>query len=178
MPHILIAMSIPRTANLLGALSVAVVDLVAESTSASAGHGATAPAALATLFNTDGISVGELARVLGLSHPGTVRLVDRLVADGLVSRQRGADGREVSLRLAAKGKRTARAVLAARSQVLEEALGALTPNDVRALDRVISRLLTTLTSTVDSADHTCRLCDDRTCPSTTCPVEGAIANQR
>jgi MarR family transcriptional regulator, negative regulator of the multidrug operon emrRAB len=171
-------MDLARTANLLGALSVAVVDRVADTTSVSAGHGATAPAALATLLNSSGISVGELATVLGLTHPGTVRLVDRLVADGLVSRHRGADGREVSLRLDAKGRRTARAVLAARAAVLEEALSALGPDDMRAFERVACRLLAALTPNVAIADHICRLCDDRACPSVTCPVEAIVAARR
>ena len=171
-------MDLARSANLLGALSVVVVDRVNESANASAGHGATAPAALVTLHNSEGMSVGALARVLGLSHAGTVRLVDRLVDDGLVSRHRGADGREVSLRLEAHGRRTARSVLAARAAVLEGALGALGPSDARAFDRIVGRLLAALTPDVDVADHTCRLCDDRVCPGATCPVENAIASQR
>ena len=178
MTHIMAPVDVSRVTNLLGALSVAVVDRVSETTRVSAGHGATAPAALATLLNSEGISVGELARVLRLSHAGTVRLVDRLVADGLVSRHRGSDGREVSLRLEAHGRRTARAVLAARATVLEEALAALGPNDSRAFERVAGHLLTALTSDVDVADHICRLCDDRACPSRTCPVEAAVATQR
>jgi MarR family transcriptional regulator, negative regulator of the multidrug operon emrRAB len=171
-------MNIDRTANLLGALALAVVDRVAETTGASAGHGATVPAALATLHNSEGISIGELARVLGLSHAGTVRLVDRLVADGLVARHRGTDGREVSLRLEAKGKRIARLVLDARAKVLTDALAVLGPGDIRALDRVVGRLLVALTPNIDAADHTCRLCDDLVCPSRTCPVEGVVATQR
>lgn len=167
-----------RSANLLGALAVAVGDRVADTTSESAGHGASVPAALVTLLNSPGISVGELARVLGLSHAGTVRLVDRLAADGLVSRHRGTDGREVSLKLEAAGKRSARSVLAARAVVLEGALASLDAHDVIVFDRVASVLLAALSPNVDVADHTCRLCDDRACPISACPVEGAIAGQR
>jgi MarR family transcriptional regulator, negative regulator of the multidrug operon emrRAB len=171
-------MSSTRSANLLGALAVAVGDRVTETTSRSAGSGASVPAALVTLLNSPGISVGELARVLSLSHAGTVRLVDRLAADGLVSRHRGTDGREVSLRLEPAGKRSARSVLAARADVLESALAALDPDDLAVFERVAGTLLASLSPNVDIADHTCRLCDDRACPTSACPVEGAVAAQR
>jgi MarR family transcriptional regulator, negative regulator of the multidrug operon emrRAB len=171
-------MNFARPANLLGALALAVGDLVTETTSRSAGSGASVPAALVTLHNSPGISVGELARVLGLSHAGTVRLVDRLAADGVVSRHRGSDGREVLLRLEPAGKRSARSVLAARAGVLEGALAALDPGELIVFERVVSALLASLSPTVDIADHTCRLCDDSACPRSTCPVEGAIAEQR
>jgi MarR family transcriptional regulator, negative regulator of the multidrug operon emrRAB len=171
-------MDLVRPANLLGALAVAVGDRVDETTSGSAGHGASVPAALVTLHNSPGISVGELARVLGLSHAGTVRLVDRLAADSFVARHRGLDGREVSLRLEPAGKRSARSVLAARAGVLERALSTLDPGDVIVFERVASVLLASLSPNVDIADHTCRLCDDRACPASTCPVEVAVAEQR
>jgi DNA-binding MarR family transcriptional regulator len=167
-----------RTANLLGALSLAVVDRVTAEAADALGHGAAAPAALVTLSNSPDLTIGGLARIVQLSHPGTVRLVDRLAADGLVARHRGDDGREVVLGLTAAGRRAARDVLAARAAVLTEALGALPAADRSALDRVLPRLLAALSPDPDVADHTCRLCDERACPLATCPVEQAIADQR
>lgn len=171
-------MMISRQANLLGALAVAVVDQVNSTAAVVSGHGAAAPSALVTLHNSPGLTIGGLARVIGLTHAGTVRLVDRLVDDGLVSRRRGHDGREVSLRLEAKGRRIALAILGARAGVLEGAVAALDPTDAVALDRVVGKLLAALSPDPDAADRTCRLCDERACPSATCPVETAIADQR
>ncbi len=44
-----------------------------------------------------GPSNDQLRRILGLSNPGAVRLVNRLVADGLVERREGRDRRAVAL---------------------------------------------------------------------------------
>ena len=45
------------------------------------------PAALCVIGHEPGLSIDFLARVLGMSHPGTVRLVDRLETDGLIKRR-------------------------------------------------------------------------------------------
>ena len=179
MPHIVISMKQgERTANLLGALAVAVGDQLSAETSAAAGHGAMIPAALVTLHHSPGIGIGDLARVLDLTHPGTVRLVDRLAADGLVARHGATDGRAVSLRLEPKGRRAAQKVLQARTRVLANALRSFRADELRQLEGLIGRVLATLTPDPDVADHTCRLCDEQVCPLATCPVEGAIAGQR
>ena len=83
MPHTLSGVKHARTANLLGTLTIALGDRVTATTSVAAGHGAAAPAALTTLYHAPGLTIGALARVIGLSHAGTVRLVDRLVATAL-----------------------------------------------------------------------------------------------
>src|SRR4051812_202253 len=141
-----------RTANLLGALSLALIDRMADSTQA---------AAIVTLFNTPGLTVGGLARVVGLSHAGAVRVVDGLVADGLVTRSRGNDAREVVLHLEPKGKRSARSGLADRAALLDDALARLAADDLKSLERIAEELLAALTPNPDAADHTCRLCDER-----------------
>jgi DNA-binding MarR family transcriptional regulator len=158
-----------RTANLLGALATALVDRVSDSTTS---------ATLVTLFNSPGLNVGDVARVIGLSHAGTVRVIDRLVAEGFVARGRGHDGREVVLQLEPKGRRAARAMLSARAAVLDQALGALSTDDCRTFERIAEQLLKALTPDPDVADHTCRMCDERACPLSSCPVECAIAEQR
>lgn len=51
-------------------------------------------------------SVGELAACLQASHHGTVALVDRCIAFGVVERRSNAeDGRRVEVHLTAKGRR-------------------------------------------------------------------------
>jgi MarR family transcriptional regulator, negative regulator of the multidrug operon emrRAB len=167
-----------RASNLLGALSLAVADGVGTVTADSAGFGSASPAALVTLFNSPGLTISALARIVGLTHPGTVRLVDRLADAGLLRRGAGEDGREVRLALTTKGRSTAAKVLDGRHALLNEAMSALSKAEAETFERLAAKLLAALSPDPDTADHICRLCDDRACPTATCPVEQAIAAQR
>jgi MarR family transcriptional repressor of emrRAB len=92
----------PEITNLLGALSLAVMDRIEQGARDVIGHAGETPAAL-IVIGYGPITNDKLRRILGLSHSGTVRLVDRLVSDRLVERRPGKDGREVALHLTAKG---------------------------------------------------------------------------
>jgi MarR family transcriptional repressor of emrRAB len=108
----------PAAANLVGALGVALADRLAAA--AELAGGASAADALVALHEgRAGASIDALAPIVGLSHSGTVRLVDRLARDGLVERRRGADQRSAALFLTPAGRRRARRVLTRR-----DALGA------------------------------------------------------
>ena len=113
-----------RTANLLGALALTLSDRAAAAVQAEAGLASSDAAALVTLRNyAEGEPLALLGRALALSHPGVVRLADRLQARGLVERHRGdRDGRAVALRLTAAGRRAADAALAARADAIDAAL--------------------------------------------------------
>ncbi len=103
------------TGNTFGALSLAVADRTRAAVEAVARHGASGPAALVALDGyAGGESIDSLRRILGITHSGAVRLVDRLAAAGLVERRVGPDARAVSIHLTPVGRRTARRVLAAR----------------------------------------------------------------
>src|SRR3954470_18962104 len=103
-------LQVERTANLLAAAAVRIADLIHVETSVRAGRGAQAPAALVTLLRPLERPIEELRHVLALSHSATVRLVDRLVEDGLVERAPGRDGRTVAPRLTGSGRVAALAV--------------------------------------------------------------------
>ena len=163
-----------RTANLLGALALALGDGLRAATETAAEHGASSPAALVVIGSYPGRTIDALRPALGLSHSGTVRLIDRLAADGLVVRGSGADGRSVSLQLTPAGKSAMRALLAERRRALEGPLAALTSQERRQLERISEKLLTAMTHTQAQADQFCRLCDEAVCPSARCPVECAI----
>ena len=102
---------------------------------------------------------------LGLSQPACVRLVDRLVDAGVVSRRRRAGDRKVWLRLTAKGRRAAGSLLNREQQPVEAALRDAFPNRedlsrfVAALDQVA---MAVLGDTTDPARF-CRGCDVAAC---------------
>jgi DNA-binding MarR family transcriptional regulator len=158
--------------NALGALSLELAGRIQEAGEAASPHGASVPAALTALHGlTGGQSIDALRHVVGLTHSGAVRLVDRLAGAGLVERRVGADGRAVSLQLTPEGRRAARRVLARREAAMETALAPLTPRERADLARLHERLLSTLTDGQRDRRRVCRLCDveacGRDCPTRT-----------
>ena len=121
-----------RLENVLGSVAVAITGAVQAAVDEAAGHTAAGPAALTALRIHRGCSVDHLAGVLGLTHSGTVRLVDRLEDDGLLRRGQGQDARVVTLELTAKGTRRAERVSAARATAVEGFLGE--PRPLGAVD--------------------------------------------
>jgi MarR family transcriptional regulator, negative regulator of the multidrug operon emrRAB len=172
-----------RLANLLGAWSLAVSDQITAAAATAAGRGGQAPAALVALDQfAEGRTIEELSAVLGLTHSATVRLIDALVADGNVSRRRGrGDRRAVAIRLTPAGRATARRIIRARRQAVQDALGNLTAAQRRALTKMAERLtgdLTTLrleqraAGEIPAGGWLCRMCDFEACgrPAGRCPA--------
>lgn len=164
-------MDLDRTANLLGALALALSDDMEAAVRERTGMSPTACAALATLGPYPGATIGAVARVLGVTHSVAVRTIDDLVQKGHIARAEGDDRRQVKLRLTGKGTKLRSAILAARNAVLCNALAAVDAKDRRHFDTVVSALLTRVTSSRAKADHICRLCDEFVCTPDTCPVE-------
>jgi DNA-binding MarR family transcriptional regulator len=159
--------------NRLGALALAIDDRASEAVAVAAGRSESAAAALSAMhqfLNRPPIEL--LARVLGLTHSGTVRLVDRLEQDGLVRRGPGGDGRSTAVSLTASGRRAAARVAAARAQVLDGALEVLSPAERRSLDQLIGRILVGMMREPGATRWMCRLCDLHACGRDTgdCPV--------
>lgn len=165
----------PDEANLLGALAIALGDELRAATDRAAERGATAPAAIVALSGyLPGAPIDALARVLGLSHSGAVRLVDRLATDGLLERGAASDGRAVALRPTPAGEALADRVLAARREVLERALAPLSAEERGQLGGLLARMLAGLTEDRAAARRICRLCEIDTCHHRgTCPVTAA-----
>jgi DNA-binding MarR family transcriptional regulator len=166
-----------QPANLLGALALAVVDRTHDAGTAANGQVDNAAIALSALDQmlTDP-SIDTLGRMLGLSSSGTVRLVDRLAAAGLVRRAVGADGRVTTVALTPAGRRASRGVATARLTVLEHALSVLDERERAQFGKLAGRLLAGLirTKTI-GVKWTCRLCDTGACgrPEGRCPVATA-----
>lgn len=175
--------------NVLGALSLVVADRMNAAVEAVAVLGPSAPAALAALHEfLDGGSVTQLSAVVGLSHSGAVRLVDRLAVEGLVERIGARDGRAVSVVLTSRGRRVALRICQARSNALTSALAALTADEVDNLAAALDKMLTTITlaRADERSAHSnerpqpwlCRLCDFAACGRSegNCPVDNAVTD--
>ena len=169
-----------HTGNLLGALSLAVTDRTSAAAGDAAGQSESAAAALSALHHfLEEPSVDLIRQVLGLTPSGAVRLIDRLADAGYVARGPGRDGRSVTVRLTARGRRAAERVSAARAGVLEDALAGLSAGDRRMLDQLISRVLVGLIRGPGATRWMCRLCDTGACgrEEGNCPVANAARDR-
>ena len=153
-----------REANLLGTLALVVADRTREAVAEAAGQSETAATALSALRHfLDRPTIDLLRQVLGLTSSGTVRLVDRLVDAGFVTREPGADGRSTAVKLTRAGRRAADRVSAARAQVLSGALAGLSAEDRGTLERLMGELLAGFVRGPGATRWLCRLCDTGAC---------------
>jgi MarR family transcriptional repressor of emrRAB len=173
-------MGLDHTGNLLGALSLAVTDRTSAAAGEALGQSDSAAAALSALHHfLKEPSVDLIRQVLGLTPSGAVRLIDRLEEAGYVARGAGRDGRSVTVRLTARGRRAAERVAAARSAVLEDALAGLSAGERRRLDDLVSRVLVGLIRGPGATRWMCRLCDTGACgrEAGSCPVANAARDR-
>ncbi len=159
-----------RTTNLLGALALAITDRIRSGMKHALNRSGESAAAIVVLGYAPGLSVEILRQVLDLSHPGTVRLIDRLEEDGLVKRRRAEDGRAVALHLTHKGGKLRQRLMDSRLDTLEAALKGLTDNERLVFGDLLAKVLTNLPETEMAKHRICRLCAVRTCSD--CPIPG------
>ncbi|WP_434053836.1 MAG: MarR family transcriptional regulator [Roseibium sp.] len=157
-----------RTANLLGVLGLAVADRIEDIARDILGRVGETPAALVVLGHGTGLSNDGLRRILRLSHPGTVRLVDRLVADGLVERGEGKDRRAVALRLTEQGQSIRDKLLQGRLSALDALLVPLSEQERELFNGLLGKILISMDTTVSDRRTLCRLCDVQVCSD--CPI--------
>jgi DNA-binding MarR family transcriptional regulator len=169
---------IDSDANLLAAFALIVSDRAASATGAVTSLSPSADAALSAMLHfLDEPSLDQLRQVLGLTPSGTVRLVDRLAAVGLVSRGPGADGRSRSVALTAHGRSVARALSRARLDVTGAALGRLSASERRTLRSLVGRMMAGIVDDKEGGAWICRLCDVQACGRSygRCPTANAAA---
>lgn len=165
-------------ANVLGALALAVSDRAERAVEARTGLASTSAAALNALREfLDRPSVEDLRRVLGLTHSGTVRLVDRLAATGLVARAGGVDGRSRQVVLTEEGRRLAAEAARARGEALSGLLDGFDDAERSALRSALGRLVGAVVATKDGGAWTCRFCHLAACGRAAghCPAATAAA---
>jgi DNA-binding MarR family transcriptional regulator len=164
-----------RTANLLGVLGLAVADRIEQTAREILSHVGETPAALVVVGYGFGPSNDQLRRVLGLSHPGTVRLVDRLVADGLIERRRGEDKRAVALFLTDEGFALRDRLLKGRLAAIRPMISVLDEAEQAAFGELLAKILSRMESSDAERQTLCRLCDDRACVN--CPIPAGFRSE-
>jgi len=163
----------PRIANVIGALALALSDRLLREAQDQAPEPGPAAAAIALLRHEPGLTIERLRRALGLSHPGAVRLVDRLCEDGLVFRGMSArDRRAVALHLTDKGEAACSAILLARQGGLAPALSHLNAVELATFGALAEKILRGVVENQDHAYAICRLCDCVACSD--CPVDDEL----
>jgi DNA-binding MarR family transcriptional regulator len=156
-----------RDRNVLAAWAIAISDGVRAAVEQATGMAGSGPAALVAIVADPGMSIDELRRVLDLTHPGTVRLVDRLVEKGWIRRQQGI-GRTMLLVPTRMGTKAERRLAAAREQAVKELLSAMPNGDVHTVAGLVEPVLGSAITDVDSMRRLCRLCNRKVCMD--CPA--------
>jgi DNA-binding MarR family transcriptional regulator len=162
-----------RTANLLGALASEVADRLERGIKLHPNQTDSVAAALNVIVLYEGCSNSHLSRALKLSHPATVRLIDKLELEGAVERRDTKDKRAVALFLTKKGKTRAKNLLLSRCEALRGMISPLTIREQNQLTQLLEKLLHPLVQSDQDGDYICRLCDTIACPPDSCPVHQA-----
>lgn len=160
--------------NVIGAFILALADRIGDAVETAAPERGCAAAALMLIRHQPGFLVERLHGVIGLSQPGTVRLIDRLQQRGLVRRRSGEeDRRTVGLFLTEDGQAVCTDIIESRARAVSAAISGLTAHEVTALADMAGKVLGSLPKDAQQAYRICRLCDEAHCPD--CPVDDALA---
>jgi DNA-binding MarR family transcriptional regulator len=97
--------------------------------------------ALLIVGKAGSLNLNRLARALGSSASATSRLIDRMQAAGLLTRDRAAASRrEIVLLPTESGRRLAEAIRGQRRAALTQVLETMTPDGREALERGLEEL--------------------------------------
>jgi MarR family transcriptional repressor of emrRAB len=167
---------IDYVANLLGVVGLAVAERIEKAARDVLGHAGETPAAVVVIGYGLGPTNEQLRRILGLSHPGAVRLVDRLVSEGLVERREGRDKREIALHLTRRGTGVREKLLKGRLAAIRPLLLPLTDAEQETMAALLHKVLSSIEANDIERCNLCRLCDDRVC--TNCPIPADFRDAR
>ena len=159
-----------RTANLQAALATDIGEHVEDELKTHPNQTDSAVAALNVMSFWEGITNSDLARALRLSHTATVRLVDKLEAQGLVEARSGEDRRATHLYLTTAGTKAVQPALTARCLAVEGYLTKLTSAEEKQLAALLEKMIRPLATDDLAGVHFCRLCDFTSCHPDKCPM--------
>ena len=164
----------PRLANLVGALGLTLADGQQRVVTATTALASSEASALNFVGQTPGCSIEAVRTALAISHPGTVRVIDRLADRALVERKAGVDGRTRGLWLTRAGNDAWERLNEERLAWLDAVIERLGRTEQAQLESIVQELLAVLTPGYDESEHMCRLCDLRVCPQDRCPITLAL----
>jgi DNA-binding MarR family transcriptional regulator len=162
-----------RLANLAGAVSLALVDLirVAERDLPAPADHPSCLAALNLLAWLPGITPAHLSDALRLTQPATQRVIDRLENAGLATRHRRRGQRRLHLTCTEAGMQLVQQHRAARAAALRDVLSTLTAEEAATLESLLERLASHLANEPHDVLRVCRLCRPDACGTDDdCPV--------
>ena len=159
-----------RTANMFAAFAGEVTERVEAILKRHPNQTDSTFAALNIMGFWEGITNAQLARALKLSHTATVRLVDKLEAQGFVEARTGKDKRATHLHLTRTGRKVVQPALVARCTAVKGYLGALTAAEERQFAQLLEKLMRPLAKDAYGVSHFCRLCEFSACPGDQCPM--------
>jgi len=128
-----------------------------------------AAALLLTLFYSPGTTTTALAKIVGVSQPTAVRVLNGLVHRGLIERK-GRSGRTTLLQVTPSGRERAHSLQDARLSAMGDVLSFLPRREQATFERSLNKLLRGATNSRAFARSTCRLCDHTLCDGPLCPV--------
>jgi DNA-binding MarR family transcriptional regulator len=131
--------------------------------------------ALTLIAAEDGCPIDWLCARVGLTHSGTVRLVDRLAARGLL-RRAASSGRRVPLHLTDEGSAALDRWAGARDRVAADLLAGVPEEPRRQLVAAMAQALVAQPRRRPEADATCRTCTWPAC-GRDCPVDRSVGAQ-
>jgi DNA-binding MarR family transcriptional regulator len=129
-------------------------------------------AAITLVASHPEVPVDWLRARIGLSQPGTVRLLDRLSAAGLVRRS-AREGRTVHLAVTPAGHDLLAQWTRQRDQAVKRLTSGLTDGQQAKLAELMAVTLSTPDRPRAQADLTCRTCDWPACGDD-CPVDRSV----
>lgn len=161
-----------KTANLLGALSLAIAGRIDQAIEEELGIGGIASSALVVIEAEDGMTVERLAKLLKMSQSSMVRAVQQLTSLGLITKRAAQDKRVLTLHITKAGHSKLKTLLRRRAKILDGMIGVLGPKASIAFNEALEQLLEALVSKPDDKFSICRLCDEDSCGAyEDCPVE-------
>lgn len=161
-----------RTANILGALAVALSGRITSETSAISGVSPSAVSALIQIHFYPGICIEQIRSQIWVSHSATVRVIDSLEDAGFVERRRvnEQDGRVMSLFMTDRGASVVTDVLNRRNSITRAMVASFPPHEQPLLGRVVCGLISSLVQPGPEQEYVCRFCDLSACPQDRCPM--------
>ncbi|RVU33881.1 MarR family transcriptional regulator [Hwanghaeella grinnelliae] len=127
-------------------------------------------AAILTLHFHAPLTGTRLSRILGLSQPATVRLLEKLRDAGLTRRHPKRDGKDIDISLTAAGEARAATLLGRRNAALKALLAPLSAEKAALLSTLLDEILPQEVASRADARFLCRFCDHEICDGAVCPI--------